>query len=62
MRIRAAIIDIYGTLLESDSTVSENAEHWGEFWKNHLHATPRITPEQFSAECDRVIERTHALA
>ncbi|NLH72454.1 MAG: HAD family hydrolase [Verrucomicrobia bacterium] len=62
MRIRAAIIDIYGTLLDSDSTISQNAAHWAEFWKDHLHATPRITPEQFSTECDRVIAKMHALA
>lgn len=62
MRIRAAIIDIYGTLLDSNSTVSHDADHWSVFWQDHLHTSPRITPEQFSAECDRVIARTHALA
>jgi|GEM_PF-159997 len=62
MRIRAAIIDIYGTLLESNSTISQNADHWNQFWKDHLHKPPRITPEQFSAECDRVIAKMHELA
>lgn len=61
MRIRAVIVDVYGTLLESDSTVLETSNTWNEFWKNHLHATPRITPQQFSTLCDCVIAKTHAL-
>lgn len=62
MRIRAVILDIYGTLLDIEPPNCDVQTKWSEFWRSHARGSPRLTPGGFEAECDRVIASQHALA
>ena len=60
--IRAAIFDIYGTLLQVAPPPSDAQARWELIWEDKLKTPPRLTLEQFSAECERVIASEHAEA
>lgn len=60
MKIRAAIFDIYGTLLEVGPPPGDAEEQWLKLWLELLKAEPRMTRLEFSVACSRVISRQHA--
>ena len=62
MKIRAVIFDIYGTLLEVGPPRPDARMRWELLWQARLNVEPRLSLEQFSAECERVIAREHAAA
>lgn len=62
MKPSAVILDVYGTLLELRQDPWDIDQHWVSFWGSRLHTYPRLTPAQFTEECDRVIAREHAMA
>lgn len=62
MKIRAAIFDIYGTLLQVTSPPPDAQARWELIWEDRLKTRPRLNLEQFSAECERAIASEHAEA
>lgn len=62
MNLRAVICDIYGTLLEVGLPPPDAAARWDLLWEDRLRTAPRLSLEQFSAACDRVIAADHAAA
>ncbi len=62
MNIRAVILDIYGTLLEVGPPCLDAQSRWERLWQTRLHTGPRLSLQQFSAECEHVIAREHAKA
>ena len=62
MNTRAVICDIYGTLLEVSPPPPDAAARWDLLWEDRLRTAPRLSLEQFSAACDRVIAAEHAAA
>ena len=62
MRVRALILDLYGTLLNTVPAKLDLHADWSRFWRDRLHRPPRLSPEQFATECDRAVAREHALA
>lgn len=62
MSLGAVIFDVYGTLLEISPPPPDAAARWDLLWEDRLRTAPRLTLEQFSAECGRVIAAEHAAA
>ena len=62
MTLRAAIFDIYGTLLEVGPPRPDAQLRWGLLWQARLNTEPRLSLEQFSAACERLIADEHAAA
>lgn len=62
LKLRAAICDVYGTLLEVGPAPALAATGWENLWQASFHRPPRLTLAQFSAACDRIVTREHALA
>jgi len=62
MRIRAAIFDVYGTLLDVGPPPSQAEEEWRTLWIRLLHCEPRLTRLGFSIACSRIINREHETA
>jgi len=62
MNPRAVICDIYGTLLEVGPPPPDAGARWDLLWEDRLKTAPRLSLEQFSAECDRIIAAEHAAA
>ncbi len=62
MNLRAVIFDIYGTLLEVSPPSAQAPAAWEQLWRASFHTAPRLTLARFSAACDDIIAREHALA
>jgi FMN phosphatase YigB (HAD superfamily) len=62
MKIRAVIFDVYHTLLEVGPPPLDAAERWEFLWQDTMADPPRLSLEEFAAECGKRIEREHAAA
>lgn len=62
MKIRAILFDIYSTLLEVGPPPPDAPARWDLIWEDRLKTEPRLSLEQFSAECERIIAGEHAAA
>ena|SRR5437867_3289791 len=62
MKLRAVIFDIYHTLFEIGPPPADAAQCWESLWEDALADPPRLTLEEFAAECEKIIQREHAAA
>jgi FMN phosphatase YigB (HAD superfamily) len=62
MTIRAAIFDVYGTLLEVGPPPPDADAHWDDLLRRQFHHEPRLDRLGFSVACSAVIVRHHAAA
>lgn len=62
MNIRAAIFDVYTTILEVGAPPSNGDALWQRLFAEKLGQTPPLTRTQFSARTAQVIARQHAEA
>lgn len=62
MSIRAAIFDIYNTLLEVGPPPSDAEKRWSELWRETFGTEPRLRLSQFKTACDDVVAKEHAAA
>ncbi len=62
MRIRAAIFDIYKTLLEVQPPPEDAEARWGALWHETFGGAARLDLAGFTAACQTVIAREHAAA
>ncbi len=62
MKVRAAIFDIYNTLLEIGPPPSDAEARWVELCRSALAGKPALDLKTFAAACDAVIAREHAKA
>jgi putative hydrolase of the HAD superfamily len=62
MRIRAAIFDIYGTLLEVGPPPADAAVRWSQAWLAALGMAPRLGLAQFTDGCRQIVAAEHAAA
>lgn len=62
MTIRAAIFDIYGTLLEFGPPSADAPARWAAAWRAALGGPPRLSLEEFNAACRAAIALEHAPA
>src|SRR5512133_1479633 len=62
MNIRAAIFDVYGTLLEVGPAPPQAEELWRGIWSDMFHIEPRLSRLEFSVACSRVVSREHEAA
>lgn len=64
MKVRAAIFDVYGTLLEIGhaSNASATAAAWETLHRECLHKPAAIPFPRFAMECQALIDREHARA
>lgn len=59
MKIRAAIFDLYGTLLEVGPPPPDAEACWIGLWQDTLRIEPRLTRLNFSVACSRLIAQQH---
>lgn len=59
MKIRAAIFDVYGTLLEVGPPPPDGDARWEKLFQDAFNAPPSIRRLDFSVACNRVIARKH---
>jgi FMN phosphatase YigB (HAD superfamily) len=57
MSIRAAIFDIYDTLLEVGPAPADAAQRWEGLWRKMLDTPVPLTLAAFAAVCDRLVTR-----
>lgn len=62
MRIRAVIFDVYQTLLEVGPPPADPAARWEKLWHEQLNTAARLSLTEFTAACDALIAREHAVA
>jgi len=62
MKVRAAIFDIYGTLLEVGPPPPDGDARWKGLFQEYFQTTPPLSRLDFSVTCGRVIARRHAEA
>lgn len=62
MKVRAAIFDIYKTVLEVLPPRPDQEPRWDQLWRQFFSAAPPFTLNDFSAACDRIIQREHTAA
>lgn len=62
MKIRAAIFDIYKTLLEVLPPPADASERWKSLCSSTFGSEAPMDLNQFAAECEKVIVREHAAA
>jgi len=62
MNIRAAIFDVYSTLLEVGAPPTDANVRWRRLFEEMLDAPPPFSRTEFSARTSRVIARQHAEA
>ncbi len=60
MKLRALVFDLYGTLLEISPPPADASVLWQQLWEATLRSSPRLTLQEFTAECDQAIARAHA--
>lgn len=62
MKIRAAIFDVYGTLLEVGAPPVDAEARWQELYEEALGGPPPLNRTEFSVRAGRAIARRHAAA
>jgi FMN phosphatase YigB (HAD superfamily) len=62
MKIRAAIFDIYGTLLEVSPPPADAEARWQALWNRQFRGQPRLGLAEFGDQCDQIVRREHAAA
>ncbi len=62
MNLRAAIFDIYGTLLQVGPPPPDADARWQRLWRDFLHIEPRLSRLDFSVASSKVIARHHEVA
>lgn len=62
MKIRAVIFDIYKTLLDVQPPPPDAEARWAALWRETFEGTPRLDLAGFTAACQVVIAREHAIA
>lgn len=60
--MRAAIFDVYGTLLEVGPAPHDADALWHRLWMDMFGMPPRLSRLDFSVACSRVIARLHETA
>lgn len=61
MKISAVIFDVYHTLLEVGPPPADPAARWEQLWQEHFNTAARLSLTEFSAACETVIAREHAV-
>jgi FMN phosphatase YigB (HAD superfamily) len=62
MKIRAFILDVYGTLLTLGPPPADAEARWVGMWRRFLDCEPCLSRLALSVECNRVVAQRHALA
>ena len=62
MKLRAVIFDVYRTILDVGPSPADAAGRWVCLWKDRLADAARLTLAEFTAECETIIGREHAVA
>lgn len=62
MRVRAVILDVYGTLLEVGPPPIDAARRWEQQLCEMLGCPARLSLSEFAAACDQLVAREHAAA
>lgn len=62
MKVRAAIFDVYKTLLRVDVPASDPGERWRQLCQDFFHVPPQLTWPEFLSAGNEIIARQHALA
>ncbi len=62
MKIRAAIFDVYGTLLEVGPPPSNGDARWEKLFQDTFQTKPTLSRLDFSVACNRAIARRHTEA
>lgn len=62
MPLRAAIFDVYKTLLEVGPPPADSANRWVTLWNEIAGVTPPLSLAEFGTGCERVVTREHAAA
>jgi len=62
MHPRAVISDIYNTLIEVGPPPADAEERWESLWEDMLADPARLTLEDFSFACNKIIAREHESA
>jgi FMN phosphatase YigB (HAD superfamily) len=62
MRFRAAIFDIYDTLLERGPAPIDAEPRWQELWRKVLGGSAPVSLEQFANACEESVRSEHAIA
>lgn len=62
MSVRAAIFDVYGTLLEVGPPPADAEERWRQLFREMFHTEPVLDRVGFSVACSQAIARRHAAA
>jgi putative hydrolase of the HAD superfamily len=62
MNVRAAIFDVYRTILAAGPPPADAAAGWVALWRDAFGIEPRLGLDAFGAGCERVIVREHAAA
>lgn len=62
MRIRAAIFDIYNTVLKVEPPPADAARRWLDLWRKHGLRPPAPSLSDFDAHCQDAIAPVHAAA
>jgi FMN phosphatase YigB (HAD superfamily) len=62
MKPRAAIFDIYGTVLEIGPPVEAAEVGWTALWRARFNSQPRLSLEEFDGAFQRLVAREHATA
>lgn len=60
MKLRAAIFDVYGTLLEVGPPPADGDARWRELFRESFQSEPTLSRVDFSVACNRAIARRHA--
>src|SRR5688572_7600015 len=62
MKLRAVIFDIYKTVLEVGPPPADREGQWQQLACDRFGIAPPLSFAEFTATCDKVIAREHALA
>ena len=59
MKLRAAIFDLYSTLLALGPAPADADERWNECWRSVLGIDPRLTLPQYTGACRQLVTATN---
>lgn len=62
MKIRAAIFDVYKTILEVSPPPLDREARWETLWRENVGPKSRLSLAEFAAACDAIIAREHTAA
>jgi len=62
MRLRAAIFDVYGTLLEVGLAPADADLRWHSLWTEIVGIAPPLSRLDLSVACSRIISRQHQMS